>query len=83
MIKVTACEMSSNHYATGHCTVDVDSISIVNVSPKLTTTFTSTPVNFGPHMAAACHPRAIVPSETIPACCPSGTAPKELEVMIL
>ena len=81
VVKVTTCEMlSSNHYTTGHCTVGVDSTPIVNVPPKLTTILTSTPVNISPHMAAVCHLRAIVPPETMPACCLSGTASKELEV---
>ena len=80
-IKATAYEMlSSNAYTTGHGTVGVDTTSIVNLSPKLTSIFTSTAVNVGPHMAAVYHPRAIVPPETMPAGCPSGTAPKELEV---
>ena len=48
------------NYITGHCTAGVDSISIVNMLPKLTTIFTSILVNVGPYIAAVCHLCAIV-----------------------
>ena len=81
MVKFTTYKMVlSNHYTAGYDTVGVDSISFVNVSPKVTTVFTSTGVNVGPYMAAVCHTLTITLPEAMPACCPSGTAPKKFEI---
>ena len=74
VVRATACEMlSNNHYITDHSTVGVVSTSIVNMPPKLTTISTST-VNVGPYTAAAGYSCAIIPTETMPACCSSSTA---------
>ena len=81
VVKVTACEMvSSNHYATDSGTVAVNSTSMVNVVPKVTSVFTSTGPNGGPCKAAVCQPLTMIPPEARSASCSSGAAPTDTEM---